>query len=169
MIRTNSFSFSKIQEICFILPNRWHDIYYHFPAQLKTSQGDWYCSSYKWNKLLRRCSRDDAHNWQYECEFPGKPVLHTNKCTQRRTHNMRNGQRATLFSVNWRVQVTKLIRVPQDPTSSPVFCCSCLESFHKHKVFLEELILLDSALITHIACGQKMALQAIRWETIILF
>lgn len=84
-------------------------------------------------------------------------------------NNMRNGQRATLFSVNWRVQDAKLILVPQDPTSSLVFCCSCLESFHKHKVFLEELILLDSALITHIACRQKMALQAIRWETIILF
>ncbi len=84
-------------------------------------------------------------------------------------NNMRNGQRATLFNVNWRVQVAKLILVPQDPTCSSVFCCSCLESFHKHKVFLEELILLDSALITHIACRQKMALQAIRWETIILF
>ena len=74
--------------------------------------------------------------------------------THTHTHtvnNMRNGQRATLFTVNWRVQVAKLILVPQDPTSSPVLGCSCLESFHKHKVFLEELILLDSALITHIA------------------
>lgn len=32
-------------------------------------------------------------------------------------NNMRNGQRATLFSVNWRVQVAKLILGAQDPTS----------------------------------------------------
>lgn len=109
---------------------------------------------------------NDAQNWQYECEFPWKATLHAHTCIE---ENVRNGQKATLFNVNWRVQVAKLILVPQDPTFSQVFCCSCLGSFHKHKVFLEELILLDSTLITHIACRQKMALQAIRWETIILF
>lgn len=84
--------------------------------------------------------------------------------TLQRMRNMKNGTSAILFSVNMGTQLAKLIQVPQNHKPQP-----CLGSFQQQTVFREELIRLDSTLITYIACRKKMALQAIRCETIILF